>query len=362
MITNYQIEMLNVADADAFVVYYETNDGRKHLVLIDAGRYSNGRDVLNHLNRYYFGIPVELAIVTHPDDDHYGGFVYLLEKIQEGSLRAVNINKFWINDPRRHISVTDVQEDIQRRTLERRLAEVYSVGDKNLLTMLDEMHIPHEEQFARLYKRITRLMTGDNIELPYACSTLQEGFTILGPTEEFYNEVCKSFRYDKLHVNETTEREDEEDCMDFVSTGVCYSQTLDDANDDESDHNISSLIILFQPCDDKKFLFTGDACVQSFEHMPMLHQNLCTHVAWLKVPHHGSKSNLNSKWIKHFRPDDSYISTLRRGKYLNLCTIFALKNAGSRVVSMHNNQGHDSIVYHLFQTRPGWGPQSVVYS
>ena len=201
-----------------------------------------------------------------------------------------------------------------------------------------------------------------DIELPCACSSLQEGFTILGPTEDFYKEVCKSFRYEKLHVNETTEVEDEEDSVDFVSTGVCYSRTLDNANDDGSDHNISSLIILFQPDADKKFLFTGDSCVQSFEHMPKPHQDLCTHVAWLKVPHHGSKANLNSKWIKHFRPDDSYISTLRRGKYLNLCTIFALKNSGSRVVSMHNNQGHDSIVYHLFQTRPGWGPQSVVYS
>ena len=358
---NYQVEMLNVADADAFIVYYITDDRRKHLVMIDAGRYGNGRDIMNHLNTYYPGVDVELAIVTHPDDDHYGGFVYFLEKIQERNPRAIRINKFWINDPRRHIRVTDVQEDIQRRTLERRLAEVYAVGDRNLLAMLDELHIPHEEQFARSYNRLTRTVFGD-FNIPYACSSSQEGFTVLGPTEDFYNEVCKSFRYEKLHVNETTEENDEEDSVGFVSTDESFSKTLDDAGDDGSDHNISSMIVLFQPTTNEKILFTGDACIQSFEHMPAPHKNLCIHVTWLKVPHHGSKANLNTKWIKHFRPDLSYISTLRRGKYLNMCTIFALKNAHSKVISMHNNQRLEAVVYHLFQERTGWSSENVRYS
>ena len=362
MITNYQVEMLNVADADAFIVYYLTKDGRKHLVLIDAGRYGNGENVLTHLNNYYAGIPIELAIITHPDDDHYGGFIYLLEQIQSNAKNAVPIQGFWLNNPTKHIKVEDVEEDIQRKTLVKRLSQIYSVGDKNLLTLLKDMKIPCVEAFATTYNKLYRLPNGNVFTRKEASTSMQEGFIILGPTEEYYQEVCKSFRFNQLHVKEIAEQEDAEDEANFVSSDVCYSKTLDDAVDDGNDHNMSSLIILFKPNDDERILFTGDACVASFEHMLSPHVALCNHVTWFKVPHHGSKANLNSKWIKHFRPNLSYISTLRRGKFLSQCTINALKNAGSDVVSMHNNQHLDAIVYHMFQTRPGWSSTVVNHS
>lgn len=57
MITDYQIEMLNVGDADAFVVYYITDGTRKHLVLIDAGSnmwYSCIRRIMSrHSENFY---------------------------------------------------------------------------------------------------------------------------------------------------------------------------------------------------------------------------------------------------------------------------------------------------------------------
>lgn len=362
MITNYQIEMLNVADADAFIVYYITDNKTPHLVMIDAGRYGNGKDILTHLNAYYPGIPIELAIVTHPDDDHYGGFVYLLEQIQAKAKNKVSIEKFWLNNPTKHIKVEDVREDILRKTLVKRLSEIYSVGDKNLLALIRDNKINCEEAFAKTYNRYFKNILGKVVSREEACTSLQEGFTILGPTEEYYNEVCKSFRYKQLHVNETAEQEDAEDDVNFISTNVCYSKALENADDDSNDHNISSLIVLFQPNNSERLLFTGDACVASFEHMLHPHAALCNHVTWFKVPHHGSKANLNSKWIKHFRPDLSYISTLRRGKFLNQCTINALKNAGSKVISMHNNRYHNAIVYHMFQVRPGWSSDFVQYS
>lgn len=172
-----------------------------------------------------------------------------------------------------------------------------------------------------------------------------------------------------LVMRDTTERPEALESGTVHLVGTDYekivfevSSLLDDAEDDGNDHNMSSLIILFKPNDDERILFTGDACVTSFEHMLPAHVALCNHATWFKVPHHGSKANLNSKWIKHFRPKLSYISTLRRGKFLSQCTINALKNAGSDVISMHNNRRHDAIVYHMFQTRPGWSSDFVQYS
>ncbi len=253
MITDYQIEMLNVGDADAFVVYYITDRTRKHLVLIDAGRYEDGGKVLEHLNAHYQGIQVELAIVTHPDDDHYGGFVYLLEQIKSKNKDAAAIQRFWVNDPRKHIKVDDVEAG--------------------------------------------------------------------------------------------TEAADVVDTADFEKTDRCLSKVLDDAPDDDSDHNRSSLIVLFEPEYKVRFLFTGDASVDSFEHMTSTHQLKCKDLRWLKVPHHGSKHNLNSKWIKYFNPSIAYISTLKRGQYLNQCVVNALKKNGSDVISTHNNPTFLYIVH-----------------
>lgn len=349
MITNYQIEMLNVKDADAFVVYYVTNDGNKHLVLIDAGRYENGEDVIRHLYRFYRGIPVELAIVTHPDDDHYGGFIYMLELLKEHKREAFEIQRFWVNDPREHFTTKDVEEDISKEELEMRLGSVYRTDDKMLLDMIDELGIRREEVFAT-----TRLVydgqeeNGDMIYHKEAVLSDMEGFVILGPNLPYFESESSAFRYDKeLHfVEETAEDQDVEDNEDDERLKEHLSYVLDEADRDPSSHNKSSLIILFQPTDGVKYLFTGDASTDSFETMDQIYMDMCANVFWLKVPHHGSKANLNTKWIKHFDPDVAYISTLRRGKYLNQCTINALKKQGVDVVSTHNNPTINGIVQH----------------
>ena len=339
-ITNYQIEMLNVGDADAFIVYYITDDGGRHLVLIDAGRYDNGGEkVLNHLNSNYKDIPVELAIVTHPDDDHYGGFVYMLEQVKLKATSAVSIHRFWLNDPRKHISVDDVEEVVQKKTLEKRLTDIYSVGRVNLLTLIDELHIPHEEAFASTYMHLEYNMWGNLVKVPICRTILPGYFTILGPSKSYFETQCQAFRYEHIHVQVEDEGNDAIDERNFSVRTDCLSQVLEDANDDQSNHNRSSIIVLFEPGDGNKFLFTGDASVDSFEDMDRPHQNKSRNVTWLKVPHHGSKHNLNTKWISHFHPNVAYISTLKRGQYLNQCVVNALKKIGCKVFSTHNNDG-----------------------
>lgn len=354
MITNYQIEMLNVKDADAFVVYYETNDGKKHLVLIDAGRYENGEDVIRHLYRFYRGIPVELAIVTHPDDDHYGGFIYMLELLKEHKKEAFEIRRFWVNDPREHFTTRDVEEDISKEELDKRLGGVYRTGDRMLLDMIDELGIRREEVFAK-----TRLVydgqdeKGRMICHKVAIFSDMEGFVVLGPDLPYFESESTAFRYDKeLHfVEEMTEDQDVEDDEKDERLREHLSYVLDEADRDPSSHNKSSLIVLFQTTDGLKYLFTGDASTDSFDAMDQIYKDMCKNVFWLKVPHHGSKANLNTKWIKHFNPKKAYISTLRRGKYLNQCTINALKKLPCDVVSTHMNPTSSYIVRHNFLER-----------
>lgn len=341
MITSYQIEMINVNDADAFVVYYITDNKTPHLVLIDAGRYDDGKKVFRHLKNHYDGLPVELAIVTHPDEDHFGGFIYLLEQIRDKKKGAVSINRFWINDPRNHFGPEDMKRKISLKVLEERLKSVYTSDDKNLLDLIDSLHIQHDEVFAITLYRMNRDSKGKLHLKSVECKPSdQEGFIVMGPFKKYYDIQSEDFRCNGVvPVKETKEDEDELDEPSFVQTNECYSRVLDDAYDDTSCHNKSSIIVLFKPEEGKKYLFTGDASVESFNAMRMSHQNLCKDVYWLKVPHHGSKHNMNTDWIKHFNPKKAYISTARVGKFLNQCTINALKKNGCKVVSSHKSGG-----------------------
>lgn len=72
-IVDYHIEMLSVGAADCFIIYYTDSKGCNKLILVDAGNYKDGQNIINHVRKYYSNPIIDLAIVTHPDADHFGG-------------------------------------------------------------------------------------------------------------------------------------------------------------------------------------------------------------------------------------------------------------------------------------------------
>jgi len=72
-----RIVFINVGDGDAILVDYGGTE-----ILIDAGTYttpSSAKELLCQVHRYVEDGRIELAVVTHPDKDHFGGFIALLE-------------------------------------------------------------------------------------------------------------------------------------------------------------------------------------------------------------------------------------------------------------------------------------------
>lgn len=66
----YEIDMLDVADADAFLIrFYDEND-TPYTVLVDGGRYTDGEKVHEFIRNQYNTYTINLAICTHCDDDH----------------------------------------------------------------------------------------------------------------------------------------------------------------------------------------------------------------------------------------------------------------------------------------------------
>jgi len=68
----YEIDILNVNDADAIIIRCILN-GYQYIILIDAGNTSDYATIKNHLKDVYNNTYIDLAICTHPDKDHIGG-------------------------------------------------------------------------------------------------------------------------------------------------------------------------------------------------------------------------------------------------------------------------------------------------
>lgn len=85
----YEIEMIDVNAADAFLIHYVEDNGESHIIMVDSGNYDDAEKMLTHIRTHYdkvkrlgwSGYVIDAAIVTHPDDDHIGGFVHMLEDL-----------------------------------------------------------------------------------------------------------------------------------------------------------------------------------------------------------------------------------------------------------------------------------------
>lgn len=342
----YEIEMIDVKAADAFLIHYVEDNGESHIIMVDSGNYEDAEKILTHIRTHYdkvkrpgwSGYVIDASIVTHPDDDHIGGFVHMLEDLQAGKLCDFCFNWFWVNDPTKHEFVPDDVQRIQtQKTLDAKLKCVYNYKEdstKNLLDLIDSAGIRRTEVFA-----------GDNLSEPR--------ITIISPTRDYYESLLPKFR-NRLKFHWALEALEENTYSREVDTSddITLSKTLDDATDDSSAHNQSSIVFLLETDDGNKFLFAGDAGRNAFNHIPQKMLSKISGVTWMKVPHHGSKHNLDSIIIKHLNPRVAFISTEKQGKYLNRATVFALKKNGTKVYS--TSQNRTTIRYGAIKTREGW--------
>ena len=322
-IKKYEIEMLDVKSADAFIIHIIDEKDEDHIILVDAGDYTDGQKIIDHLRRYYKSPKINLAIVTHPDDDHYGGFLYLLEKIKEKSKDAIEIKSFWIHDPGQHISAKDVKYGWTEERAKAEACSVLELNGQNLLKLIGDLKINKIEPFA---------YSGEDFTFGHPDYNL----IVLGPSEEYYKSLVPSFR-NGLKPKYKAEEIDEDSTV-TLKDGKIYSKTLDEAGDDPSTHNQSSLIFAFVPTEGKKYLFMGDAGEAAFKNIPKEFESYIKNVSWLKVPHHGSKYNLTNDMINTIKPKVAYISTEKIGNYLSQSVVNALKKANCSVYSTHKNR------------------------
>lgn len=289
------IRILNANHGDCILVTYHNNDMIFNL-LIDGGNSATFKYgprkrsygplclLLDELKSK--GQCIDLAILTHIDDDHIGG---LLSAFQEPGYLDSMVKKIWLNSSRlitQHFKENEIPQN-----------DIYLADDspltsvrqgKNLELLLDEIGC----------ERGDLIMAGQEIpEGPFK-------FTILSPNEGKLRKLLCIWPED--NTSPLTSGSDTDYALTFREI-----LTSDSFIPDTSITNGSSIAFLLE-ADDKKFLFLGDAHDETvMESLSSLgySEDRKLSVELVKVSHHGSQFNTSGNLIKMLDVKRYVIST-----------------------------------------------------
>lgn len=303
----FEIEMLSVGAADSMIIRYFNQQGEEIVILIDAGNRKDGPKIVRHINKWTNQKYIDLAICTHPDADHIGGFFHVVEHVK--------ITEFWIHDPSKHkTAVRQMQQKIN-------LSETLKKGFKNVLENLDHSFSLLSLIDSKGIRRDREPFAG----LQYELAPL----LVVGPSVSYYESLLCRFRDVNILFEEENDLEKSLQGGQLLSESLTTKQVLDMDNDRSKENN-SSAIILFKP-NSRKYLFTSDAGPDGLQKAHDKYD--LSNLDWLDVPHHGSRYNLSTSLIKTFNPKRAYISCDGSTHYPNTAVVEELKNIDCTVFS-----------------------------
>jgi len=283
----FEIDFLPVGDGekggDTIALRYGKLDGSRSeqvLIVIDGGTKESGEDLVKHIIKYYKTEHVDKVISTHPDADHSSGLTVILEKLK--------VDCLWMHRPWEHAQVIKdafkngrITGKGLKESIKKSLENAYE-----LETIAKRKEIPIFEPFSDLSKKDDQLI-------------------ILGPSEEFYEDLLPNFR-------ETPEPKEAvswpEKLVILVKEVVKWiaetwgMETLTDPEEGETSAENNSSTILLLPLNEKKFLFTSDAGTEALNNAINKAESLgidLREVGFFQIPHHGSKHNVGPTILNH---------------------------------------------------------------
>ena len=305
----YEYEILDVGDADAILIRHYIGSN-PYVVLIDAGNVNDREKIKDHLVKYYNTYTIDLAICTHPDKDHIGGFFGLLEDDD------IIISEFWLIDPANYLDETDIHRYRTKDSATKAVRQIFNKPNDDSQNLINILSVQNIDTYS--------VISGNTHDiLP---------IKVVGPTKNYYKEVVKNMVADygiKVYEEADTSKYDEAEEMSIDTA----KSSIDNCDDDLSPYNQSSIVLLYEPENGKKILFTGDATCTSLVQMTKDYPEI-KNIDLLKVPHHGSKHNLNSAIIDTLKPKISLISAKGSRKHPSSAIANYLSKYGS-VFSTH---------------------------
>lgn len=274
----YEIDFLPVGEGersgDAISLRFGNLNGERNeqtFVVIDGGTKEAGAKIVAHIKKYYQTDYIDLAVSTHPDDDHSSGLEVVMEELQ--------VRQLWMHRPWNHADNIKglfkdgrVTDSSIRESLRKSLETAY-----NLEQIAEAKEIPTYEPFKGLEDSSGHLR-------------------VLGPTEPFYEDLLPYF-------TGTPEPKYESSLLAKVFHGmkeVIHKvaerwdlETLDDTGETTAENNSSTILLL--TFDDQNLLFTADAGIPALTEVVNYLESFnfdFGSIKFVQVPHHGSKRNI----------------------------------------------------------------------
>jgi beta-lactamase superfamily II metal-dependent hydrolase len=288
---------------------------------IDAGFKDDGKALVEHVNRYYEPGRLDLAILTHPDEDHINGMGEVI--------RGLTVDQPWLHRIGAHGGSS--------------LPASKAVED--LIKLANEEGTEVFEAFA-----------GDQ--------GFDGALTILGPDGDYYDELVKE-QVEGASLAEAARKA-------VVAAGRSIWDRVVGVLGDEmpfpekevTPRNNSSIITLLS-VDGRRLLLSGDAGVPALERAWDYAENhgLAGELSFVQVPHHGSRRNASSAWLDRLlgAPGQEENGTTA---YVSVAPACEHEHPSGRVInaykrrgcSVHATAGQSKMHHHGSPPRPNWYP------
>lgn len=252
-----KIHILDAGHGDCLLI--ESNNVK---ILVDSGpkKYKTRERVINTLHSLLNGCDIDIAFVTHNDDDHIGAFKYIIEN-------GIGIKAFIFN------SIKTIPEIVQHTI---RNYKISSRQDNELNDIIKKSASEHR---TLCYGDETIIINDIKITpiLPKQ-STL----------ERYYEIYEKSLKQAKISTS-SKEQKSIKAALDIVKNEE------DQLEKDPSITNKTSLSFIIED-NTHKFLFLGDAHEEDVYNY-LSQESITNNFTAVKLSHHGSERNTSSRLL-----------------------------------------------------------------
>ncbi|MDX8552010.1 MBL fold metallo-hydrolase [Tenacibaculum sp. 1B UA] len=303
---DFSIDMLSLGNADCNIIWTK-EENADYVTIIDGGNPKDAKTIIEHYETYIMpnissDSPI-LIINTHPHSDHIGGLIDLVHYFKN------KIARFYYNDP------TDYIEEAKRNEI-RTLNESYRYSNKRVQKLFESLKQSDDLSNVLDQYGISKLSAFSDSELDHSL------FEFVGPSKAFYLEQLGYFtNIDNLKTSGSNIQPESE--INEVQEGLNSCNIVDEKND-ASAENLTSVLTKFVDSSKRKYLFTADAGIDSFESAESNGYDIRDlHIC--QLPHHGSRRNVSTNWIGNFNPNQFWVSANGSKKHPRKAVISCIK-------------------------------------
>lgn len=345
----------NSKSGDAIALRYGNlrgTRGEQVVVVIDGGFKDTGAALVEHVREHYGTDRVDIAISTHPDQDHISGLSVVMESLTVGEL--------WMHCPWDHegrvAGCMFTKSGSGRIVLSKAMPEGLGDLERSLQGAGDLYDLARSR--------------GIPVYEPFAGRTSPDGvLMVLGPSQDYYEELLAQIESGAEQKSSLVRFAD--DAFDLLREAVqwiaesFHIETLDDSGE-VSPQNSSSAVVLFKQGTDQA-LFTADAGIEALTRVADFADEIGVDLQgcnFVQVPHHGSKRNVGPTILDRIIGPPLASDQQRKAAFVSVAVDGAPKHPAKKVTNafrrrgafVHATQGVAKLHYKDAPPRPGWGP------